>query len=60
MLLTLSGEQGGGGIEFEVLIEELLGQGEGSRDQGDGGGEQAAAAPQRRVVRIGGGGAQPR
>ncbi|KAK4246693.1 WD40-repeat-containing domain protein [Corynascus novoguineensis] len=47
---------GGGGIEFEVLIEELLGQGEGSRDQGDGGGEQAAAAPQRRVVRIGGGG----
>ncbi|KAL2180892.1 WD40-repeat-containing domain protein [Thermothelomyces heterothallicus CBS 202.75] len=49
----------GGGIEFEVFIEELLGnagtQGEGSHNQAAGG-EQAAAGPRRRVVRIDGGG----
>lgn len=49
----------GGGIEFEVFIEELLGtQGEGSNNQA-GGGQQTAAGPRRHVVRVGGG-AQPR
>ena len=42
----------GGGIELEVLIEELMGE---SEDQGGGAHGQGAAPAQRRIVRIGGG-----
>lgn len=57
-MLTVSRNAQGGGIELEVLIEELM---EGATDQGEGSnaqhGEegQGAAQPPRRVVRIGGG-----
>ena len=46
----------GGGIELEVLIEELMGphdHGENSHAHDDEG--QPATAPQSRVIRIGGG-----
>lgn len=58
IMLTTSRNGPGGGIELEVLIEELM---EGVADQGEGSHAhedeegQGAAGPQRRVVRIGGG-----
>ncbi len=47
-VLTTPKPSTGGGIELEVLIEELMGE---SEDQE---GTQGAAQPQRRVLRIGG------
>lgn len=51
-ILTTLTPSTGGGIELEVLIEELMGE---SEDQGGGAHGQGAAPAQRRIVRIGGG-----